>query len=49
MQDELVALSRGTVRKTALEAAHNVRLNEPALVVKAICNLVERCRRGAGT
>ena len=44
MQDELAALSSDAVHMTAVNAGHNVHLDEPALVVQAIRELVERCR-----
>jgi pimeloyl-ACP methyl ester carboxylesterase len=51
MQDELAALSSDSVHMTAVNAGHNVHLDEPLLVVQAIRDLVERCRathRAAG-
>jgi pimeloyl-ACP methyl ester carboxylesterase len=44
MQDELAALSSDSVHMTAVEAGHNVHLDEPLLVVQAIRDLVDRCR-----
>ena len=44
MQDELAALSSDSVHMTAVNAGHNVHLDEPLLVVQAIRNLVDRCR-----
>jgi pimeloyl-ACP methyl ester carboxylesterase len=44
MQDELAALSSDSVRLTAVNAGHNVHIDEPLLVVQAIRDLVERCR-----
>ena len=36
MQDELAALSSDSVHMTAVNAGHNVHLDEPLLVVQAI-------------
>jgi pimeloyl-ACP methyl ester carboxylesterase len=44
MQDELAALSSDSVHMTAVNAGHNVHIDEPLLVVQAIRDLVERCR-----
>lgn len=45
LQDELAALSADTVHIAALNADHNVHLDDPALVVQAIHELVDRCRQ----
>lgn len=44
MQDEFAALSADTVHMTAVKAGHDVHLDEPALVVEAIRDLIYRCR-----
>lgn len=44
MQDELAALSSDSVHMTAVNAGHNVHIDEPLLVVQAIRDLIERCR-----
>lgn len=47
LQDELAALSSGSVYMYAVNADHNVHLDDPGLVVQAIRDLVERCRQSA--
>jgi pimeloyl-ACP methyl ester carboxylesterase len=47
LQDELAALSSGSVHMYAVNADHNVHLDDPRIVVQAIRNLVERCRQAA--
>jgi pimeloyl-ACP methyl ester carboxylesterase len=49
LQDELAALSSGSVHMYAVNADHNVHLDDPGAVVEAIQELVGRCRRSAGT
>ena len=44
MQDELAALSTDSEHITAPEAGHYIHLDEPDLVIKAIRDLVRRCR-----
>jgi pimeloyl-ACP methyl ester carboxylesterase len=44
MQDELAALSAGSVHVIADRAGHYVHLDDPGLVVQAIRDLVRRCR-----
>ena len=44
LQDELATLSSDTVYMYALNADHNVHLDDPGLVVQAIRDLVQRCR-----
>jgi pimeloyl-ACP methyl ester carboxylesterase len=44
MQDELAALSSDTRHIRARKAGHYVHLDEPELVVRAILDLVARCR-----
>jgi hypothetical protein len=44
LQDELAALSSDVIHMTAVNAGHDVHLDEPALVVQEIRDLVERCR-----
>lgn len=44
MQDELAALSTCSEHITAREAGHYIHLDDPDLVIKAICDLVRRCR-----
>ena len=48
LQDELAALSSDSAYMYALNTDHNVHLDDPDLVVRAIRDLVERCRRDAG-
>lgn len=48
LQDELAALSSASVHMYAVNADHNVHLDDPGVVVQAIRDLVERCRQGAG-
>jgi pimeloyl-ACP methyl ester carboxylesterase len=47
MQDELAALSSDSVHMTAVNAGHNVHIDEPLLVVQAIRDLAQRCRAAA--
>ena len=47
LQDELAALSSASIHIYAVNTDHNVHLDDPGVVVQAICNLVERCRQGA--
>ena len=47
LQDELAALSSGSVYMYAVNADHNVHLDDPGLVVETIRDLVGRCRQGA--
>jgi pimeloyl-ACP methyl ester carboxylesterase len=49
LQDELAALSSTSVHIYAVNADHNVHLDDPGVVVQAISDLVERCRQGAST
>ena len=44
LQDELAALSSDSEHIKAQEAGHYVHLDEPDLVIKAIRDLVRRCR-----
>lgn len=44
MQDELAALSSDSVHVTARDAGHYVHLDDPAIVIQAIRDLVRRCR-----
>lgn len=44
MQDELAALSAGSVHIFAVRAGHHVHLDDPQLVAQAIRELVRRCR-----
>jgi pimeloyl-ACP methyl ester carboxylesterase len=46
LQDELAALSSGSVYLYAVNADHNVHLDDPGVVVQAIRDLVQRCRQG---
>jgi pimeloyl-ACP methyl ester carboxylesterase len=48
MQDELAGLSSDSAYMYAVNAGHNVHLDDPGVVVQAIRDLVERCR-AAGT
>jgi pimeloyl-ACP methyl ester carboxylesterase len=48
MQDELAGLSSDSAYMYAVNAGHNVHLDDPGVVVQAIRDLVERCR-DAGT
>lgn len=48
LQDELAALSSASVHMYAVNADHNVHLDDPGVVVQAIRDLVEQCRQGAG-
>jgi pimeloyl-ACP methyl ester carboxylesterase len=47
LQDELAGLSSGSVYMYAVNADHNVHLDDPRLVVQAIRDLVERCGQSA--
>jgi pimeloyl-ACP methyl ester carboxylesterase len=49
LQDELAALSSDSVHMYAVNASHNVHLDDPAVVIQAIRDLVERCRWNTGT
>jgi pimeloyl-ACP methyl ester carboxylesterase len=44
MQDELASLSSDSVHVTAPDAGHYVHLDDPDLVIKAVRDLVRRCR-----
>lgn len=44
LQDELAALSSDSTHMFAVNADHNVHLDDPAIVVQAIRNLVRRCQ-----
>jgi hypothetical protein len=44
MQDEMATLSSDSVHIHADKAGHYMHLDDPDLVVKAIRNLVRRCR-----
>jgi pimeloyl-ACP methyl ester carboxylesterase len=44
LQDELAALSSPSAHVYAVNAGHHVHLDDPAVVVQAICDLVGRCR-----
>jgi pimeloyl-ACP methyl ester carboxylesterase len=44
LQDELAALSSDSEHIKAQEAGHYVHLDEPDLVIRAIRDLVRRCR-----
>jgi pimeloyl-ACP methyl ester carboxylesterase len=44
LQDELAALSSGSVYMYAVNADHNIHLDDPGVVVQAIRDLAERCR-----
>lgn len=44
LQDELAALSSDTVYMYAVNADHNVHLDDPGLIEQTIRDLVERCR-----
>ena len=46
MQGELAELSTDTVHMTALNAGHNVHLDDPVLVTEVIRELAGRCRKG---
>lgn len=46
MQEELAALSSGSEHITAPGVGHYMHLDDPDLVVKAIRDLVRRCRQG---
>jgi pimeloyl-ACP methyl ester carboxylesterase len=45
MQEELAALSSCSQHVTSQKAGHLIHLDEPELVVRAVCDLVKRCRR----
>jgi pimeloyl-ACP methyl ester carboxylesterase len=45
MQDELAALSADHVHMSAVNADHNIPLDDPELVAQAIRDLVRRCRQ----
>ena len=45
LQDELAALSSDSAYMYAVNAGHNVHLDDPGVVVQAIRDLVDRCRR----
>lgn len=47
LQDELAALSSAGTYMYALNGDHNVHLDDPALVVQAVSDLVKRCRQSA--
>jgi pimeloyl-ACP methyl ester carboxylesterase len=49
LQDELAALSSDSAYMYAVNADHNVHLDDPGVVVQAIRDLVERCRHDTGT
>jgi pimeloyl-ACP methyl ester carboxylesterase len=44
LQDELAALSSRSTHVYAVNAGHHVHLDDPGVVVQAICDLVGRCR-----
>jgi pimeloyl-ACP methyl ester carboxylesterase len=44
LQDELATLSSDSRHVTSRKAGHLIHLDEPELVVRAICDLVNRCR-----
>lgn len=46
LQDELAALSSGSAYMYAVNADHNVHLDDPGVVVQTIRDLAERCRQG---
>jgi pimeloyl-ACP methyl ester carboxylesterase len=48
LQDEMAALSSDSAYMYAVNAGHNVHLDDPGVVVQAVLDLIERCR-GAGT
>jgi pimeloyl-ACP methyl ester carboxylesterase len=44
MQDELAALSSDSQHVTSQKAGHHIHLDEPELVIRAVSDLVNRCR-----
>jgi pimeloyl-ACP methyl ester carboxylesterase len=44
MQDELAALSSESKHITAREVGHYIHVDDPDLVIQAICDLVRRCQ-----
>ena len=44
LQDELAALSNDSVHVSAVNAGHNVHLDDPGVVIQAILDVVDRCR-----
>jgi pimeloyl-ACP methyl ester carboxylesterase len=49
LQNELAALSSASIHIYAVNAGHNVHLDDPGVVVQAISDLVEQCRQRART